>query len=74
MEREAEKKRQAKRQAEIIKRWTRLIQGLRIRDRLLKEYGDRQPASSGAGNDHASVNAEDVQQDKVICHEICVRT
>ncbi|KAK7690126.1 hypothetical protein QCA50_006775 [Cerrena zonata] len=46
MEHEAEKKRLAKRQAEVIKRWTRLIQGLRIRDRLLREYGDRQPTSS----------------------------
>ena len=67
MEREAEKKRQAKRQAEIIKRWTRLIQGLRIRERLLREYGDRQPAtSSSAGNDtNTNGNAEDIQLDEV---------
>lgn len=63
MEHEAEKKRHAKRQVEVIKRWTRLIQGLRIRDRLLKEYGDRQPTSSV--NDVKAVDADDVQLEEV---------
>ncbi|OSD07353.1 Rad4-domain-containing protein, partial [Trametes coccinea BRFM310] len=40
-EQHAEAKRQAKRQEQVIKRWTKLIQGLRIRQRLQKQYADR---------------------------------
>ena len=34
-------KEQAKRQEAVIKRWTRLVQGLRIRQRLQEQYADR---------------------------------
>ncbi|CDO71667.1 hypothetical protein BN946_scf184915.g11 [Trametes cinnabarina] len=40
-EQHAEAKRQAKRQEQVIKRWTKLIQGLRIRQRLQEQYADR---------------------------------
>jgi xeroderma pigmentosum group C-complementing protein len=34
-------KEETKRQAEVLKRWTRLVQGLRIRQRLVEQYKDR---------------------------------
>ncbi|CAL1713034.1 unnamed protein product [Somion occarium] len=48
-EQEAEKKRQAKRQDRVLKRWTRLIQGLRIRQRLQEQYADREPQATTEG-------------------------
>lgn len=42
-EKEAEKRRVA-----VIKRWTRLVQGLRMRERLLAQYG--KPKEEGSGN------------------------
>ena len=48
-ERDAEAKRRAKRQEAVLKRWTKLVQGLRIRQRLLEQYADRAvPSSSSA--------------------------
>ncbi|KAI0345889.1 Rad4-domain-containing protein [Trametopsis cervina] len=43
-EQEAEEKRRTKRQEQVIKRWQRLVQGLRIRQRLQAQYSgpDRQ--------------------------------
>ncbi|KAI0821974.1 hypothetical protein BC628DRAFT_1460116 [Trametes gibbosa] len=38
---QAEAKRNAKRQEQVLRRWTKLVQGLRIRQRLLEQYADR---------------------------------
>ncbi|KAF8626005.1 hypothetical protein AX17_006728 [Amanita inopinata Kibby_2008] len=43
-ERAAEEKAQAKRIERVIKRWTRLIHGLRIRQRLQNQYANKAPA------------------------------
>ncbi|KAI0688320.1 hypothetical protein BC835DRAFT_1373054 [Cytidiella melzeri] len=40
-EHEAEEKRRNKRQEQVIKRWQRLVQGLRIRQRLQEQYAGR---------------------------------
>lgn len=45
-EQDAEERARAKRFDQICKRWVRLIQGLRIRDRLQKQYGSN-PAEDG---------------------------
>ncbi|KAI0333722.1 Rad4-domain-containing protein [Cubamyces sp. BRFM 1775] len=47
MEQNAEAKRRAKRQEQVIKRWTKLVQGLRIRQRLLEQYADRAAPEDG---------------------------
>ena len=47
-EEEAEKKRRKKQQEQVIKRWQRLIQGLRIRQRLQEQYADRTPQINAA--------------------------
>ncbi|KAI0648178.1 hypothetical protein C8Q79DRAFT_905740 [Trametes meyenii] len=47
-EQDAEAKRRAKRQEQVIKRWTKLVQGLRIRQRLLEQYADRATANADA--------------------------
>ncbi|KAI0662018.1 hypothetical protein C8Q70DRAFT_909438 [Cubamyces menziesii] len=57
MEQNAEAKRRAKRQEQVIKRWTKLVQGLRIRQRLLEQYADRADGPSatkdaGEGQNH----------------------
>ncbi|KAI0087722.1 hypothetical protein BDY19DRAFT_892387 [Irpex rosettiformis] len=41
-EQEAEEKRRTKRQEQVIKRWQRLIQGLRIRQRLQDQYAGKE--------------------------------
>ncbi|KAH8104624.1 Rad4-domain-containing protein [Cristinia sonorae] len=46
-EHEAELKRQVKRKEQVIKRWTRFVQGLRIRQRLQEQYADRSQQPSG---------------------------
>ena len=50
-EHHAEAKRAAKRREAVIKRWTKLIHGLRIRERLQEQYADRrdpeQPTERG---------------------------
>ncbi|PCH40265.1 Rad4-domain-containing protein [Wolfiporia cocos MD-104 SS10] len=58
-EHDAEEKRRAKRQEQVIKRWTKLIQGLRIRQRLQEQYADVEPR----GSSPASANEEHVQQE-----------
>jgi hypothetical protein len=40
-EQEAEEKARTKLQERVIKRWTRLVHGLRIRQRLQEQYGDK---------------------------------
>ncbi|KAJ7728837.1 hypothetical protein DFH07DRAFT_757131 [Mycena maculata] len=43
-ENDAAEKARAKRRERVLKRWTRLVHGLRIRQQLQDEYKDRQPA------------------------------
>ncbi|KAH9931640.1 Rad4-domain-containing protein [Epithele typhae] len=50
-EKAAEAKRRAKKQEQILKRWTKLVHGLRIRQRLIEQYADRTPTSPAAGGD-----------------------
>ncbi len=57
-EQEAEAKRRAKRQEQVIKRWTKLVHGLRIRQRLLEQYADRAPGPGTEGRSGADVNAD----------------
>ncbi|PIL22401.1 hypothetical protein GSI_15089 [Ganoderma sinense ZZ0214-1] len=49
-EQDAETKRQAKRQEQVLKRWTKLVQGLRIRQRLIEQYADRNVPTAGASS------------------------
>ncbi|KAI0763653.1 hypothetical protein BD413DRAFT_495167 [Trametes elegans] len=55
-ERAAEEKRRAKREEQVIKRWVKLVQGLRIRKRLQEQYADR-AATNGAPTQTASTRA-----------------
>ncbi|KAF7348229.1 hypothetical protein MSAN_01776500 [Mycena sanguinolenta] len=48
---DAAEKAQAKKREQVLKRWTRLIHGLRIRHSLQEEYKDRQPAVGENGED-----------------------
>ncbi|KAH9841395.1 Rad4-domain-containing protein [Rhodofomes roseus] len=53
-EHEAEQKRRAKREDQVIKRWTKLIHGLRIRQRLQEQYADadrRESSPVGAADE-----------------------
>lgn len=54
---DAEEKERIKREERVIKRWTRLVQGLRIRQRLQEQYADK-PSSTQAqhGADNREVN------------------
>jgi len=52
-ERDAEEKRRVKKHEQVLKRWTRLIHGLRIRDRLKKQY-----AGGGASASPSKQNVE----------------
>lgn len=53
-EQEAEKKRRTKREEQVIKRWQRLIQGLRIRQRLQEQYADRSEPQSRTTKDESA--------------------
>ncbi|KAF9814962.1 hypothetical protein IEO21_04812 [Rhodonia placenta] len=56
-EHDAEEKRRAKREEQVIKRWTKLVHGLQIRQRLQEQYaGGEQREGSPSG-----ANEEDVQ-------------
>ncbi|KAI0373881.1 Rad4-domain-containing protein [Pilatotrama ljubarskyi] len=57
-EQDAEAKRRAKRQEQVIKRWTKLVQGLRIRQRLLEQYADCADDASGAQGGAAAANKD----------------
>ncbi|KAI0947082.1 hypothetical protein AcV7_009609 [Taiwanofungus camphoratus] len=46
----AEDKRRAKRQEQVIKRWTKLVQGLRIRQRLQDQYADVEQRESSVAD------------------------
>ncbi|KAJ6508305.1 hypothetical protein C8R45DRAFT_439424 [Mycena sanguinolenta] len=48
---DAAEKAQTKKREQVLKRWTRLIHGLRIRQSLQEEYKDRQPAVGENGED-----------------------
>ena len=52
-EHEAEMKRRTKRQEQVIKRWQRLIQGLRIRQRLQEQYAGKGPQQSTEHSEEA---------------------
>ena len=64
-EHDAEEKRRAKREDGVIKRWTKLIYGLRIRQRLQEQYAD----SGQRGNSPTGV-AEEVSH-QVLSQTIC---
>ncbi|TFK52131.1 Rad4-domain-containing protein [Heliocybe sulcata] len=64
MERDAEEKRQAKRHEQVLKRWTRLIQGLRIRDRLKRQYTDAGQIASTSKRDDEGNEPEKVGQEE----------
>ncbi|KAJ7439239.1 hypothetical protein FB451DRAFT_1344313 [Mycena latifolia] len=53
-ENDAAEKARAKKRDRVLKRWTRLVHGLRIRKSLQEEYKDRQPAA-GAGEQSENV-------------------
>ncbi|EJC98123.1 Rad4-domain-containing protein [Fomitiporia mediterranea MF3/22] len=58
-EREAEEKEQIKRRERVIKRWTRLINGLRIRQRLQEQYANGgEPSTSGLWHENGEMAAE----------------
>ncbi|TBU44496.1 Rad4-domain-containing protein [Dichomitus squalens] len=57
-EQDAEAKRRAKRQDQVIKRWTKLIHGLRIRQRLIEQYADRNASAAGASSATAATAAD----------------
>ncbi|KAI0352597.1 Rad4-domain-containing protein [Trametes cingulata] len=59
-EQEADAKRRAKRHEQVIKRWTKLVQGLRIRQRLIEQYADRADpnAANGAQAGASGANKE----------------
>ncbi|KAJ7256831.1 hypothetical protein B0H12DRAFT_1202006 [Mycena haematopus] len=50
-ENDAAQKAQAKKREQVLKRWTRLVHGLRIRQSLQEEYKDRQPANAGVNGE-----------------------
>ncbi|EPS96506.1 hypothetical protein FOMPIDRAFT_1053153 [Fomitopsis schrenkii] len=57
-EHDAEEKRRAKREDAVIKRWTKLIHGLRIRQRLQEQYAER---GGQRGSSPAEAADEEVQ-------------
>ncbi|KAF7364833.1 hypothetical protein MVEN_00353500 [Mycena venus] len=54
-ENDAAEKARAKRRERVLKRWARLVHGLRIRQSLQEEYKDRQPASMGEKGEDVEV-------------------
>ncbi|KIP08959.1 hypothetical protein PHLGIDRAFT_68410, partial [Phlebiopsis gigantea 11061_1 CR5-6] len=55
-EAEAETKRRTKRQEQVIRRWQRLVQGLRIRRRLQEQYAARAPQPADGGAERAAAH------------------
>ena len=56
----AAQKEQEKRQQAVLKRWTKLVQGLRIRQRMREEYGAQGNATLGSRNvESSSAGAHD---------------
>ncbi|KAF8215000.1 hypothetical protein K438DRAFT_1800573 [Mycena galopus ATCC 62051] len=54
-ENDAAEKARAKKRERVLKRWTRLVHGLRIRQSLQEEYKDRQPAVVGEKGEDVEV-------------------
>ena len=70
-ENDAEEKARAKRLDQVHKRWIRLVQGLRIRERLQKQYasgtGD-EPAQHWLDTEHTGERGDDEVRVKFISH------
>ncbi|KAA1469725.1 Rad4-domain-containing protein [Dentipellis sp. KUC8613] len=64
-EHDAAQKEQAKRQQNAIKRWTRLVQGLRIRQRLQEQYASSGQPSHAAGKE-ADANSSQPDERRLI--------
>ncbi|RPD62250.1 Rad4-domain-containing protein [Lentinus tigrinus ALCF2SS1-7] len=62
-EQEADAKRRAKRQEQVIKRWTKLVQGLRIRQRLVEQYADRAPAEDAHAQSEAAAEKPTAEEE-----------
>ena len=74
-EQAAEAKRRAKREEQVLKRWTKLVQGLRIRQRLVEQYADRAPAEDSQAQSDAAAKqaAEEVRVFCVLYSVFCLR-
>ena len=74
-EQAAEAKRRAKREEQVLKRWTKLVQGLRIRQRLVEQYADRAPAEDSQAQSDAAAKqaAEEVRVFYVLYSVFCLR-
>ncbi|KAF5377814.1 hypothetical protein D9615_006671 [Tricholomella constricta] len=55
-EQDAEKKARAKREERVIKQWTRLVQGLRIRQRLQAQYAMKPDREQRSQDNHAALS------------------
>lgn len=68
-ENDAAEKEKTKRHDAVIKRWTRLIQGLRIRKRLQEQYAGRadNPLANGNGVGGTNENVDDGPVEQVLC-------
>lgn len=62
-ERIAEEKSRARREDQVIKRWARLIQGLRIRQRLQNQYANKSEDAQNKQNILKEPSAENVKTD-----------
>jgi len=58
-EREAEEKARIKKEDRVLKQWTRLIHGLRIRQRLQEQYGSKDKGKAGLVKDQAEPSVND---------------
>ncbi|GBE85109.1 Rad4-domain-containing protein [Sparassis crispa] len=57
-EQDAEEKRRAKREEQVLKRWTKLVQGLRIRQRLQEQYADNNVRESSIVQEEENKDAQ----------------
>ncbi|TFK87491.1 Rad4-domain-containing protein [Polyporus arcularius HHB13444] len=62
-EQEADAKRRAKRQEQVIKRWTKLVQGLRIRQRLVEQYADRVPPGDAQAQSDVAAEKQTAEEE-----------
>ena len=64
---DAEEKERIKREERVLKRWTRLVQGLRIRKRLQEQYANR---PSNSQPQHGVDNREVSDEQPTCCHVV----